>query len=154
MENNIKNIWKKILGIMSHVFTFGAVFLTAFIIGRATPVFALIYLIIFLSWYITIFWAYCSRCPCHFNCTHVYMGRLASKIFKTKRESSSSIDYPINNLLLIAVLIYPQYWLKDNLYIFSGFWLVMIAMGPLITPLYCPECENTSCPVHRLFKRV
>jgi hypothetical protein len=131
--------------------TFVIVFLTTGVIWHNSIVFAIIYLIVFAGWYITIFWAYCSKCPCHSKCTHVYMGWIASKVVRTKRNSKSSTDYLVNTVLLIVLLIYPQIWLKDHFVILISFWLVMIAMGPMITPIFCPTCEHTSCPVHRLF---
>ena len=152
-SRNEKPVWKKFLGIISHLFTFIIVFWVISIIWRDSYIAAFIYMILFISWYITILWAYCSKCPCHFNCTHVYMGWVASKIFKTKKTSRSSIDYVINTLLLIALLIYPQFWLKDHFIIIISFWIIMIALGPVIMPVFCPECENTSCPVHHFFKK-
>ena len=146
-----KPIWQNILGISSHLLTFVVVFLATVVIWRDSAVSAIVYLAIFACWYVTVFWAYCSKCTCHSRCTHVYMGWIASRIFRAKRTNGSSIDYLINTVSLVAVLVYPQFWLKDHLVILVVFWIVMIAMGPSITPIFCPKCENTSCPVHSFF---
>ena len=146
-------LWKQVLGVASHLTTLIAVLVASSVIWRDSQLYAIIYLAIFASWYATIFTAYCSKCPCHLNCTHLYMGRIASRLFKTRRPGGSSSDYLVNSALLIALIAFPQYWLKDHLLILLGFWLIMIAMGPMITPLFCPDCDNTSCPVHSLLKR-
>lgn len=150
MTGRSKPIWKQVLGILSHLFTFLVVLMAMIVIWRGSRVYALLYLLIFAGWYVTIFLAYCASCPCHRNCTHVYMGWLAARLFRTWRPKPSSALYIVNTGLLIVLLIYPLYWLKDRLLLLAGFWLVMIALGPLITPLYCPQCENRDCPVHRL----
>jgi hypothetical protein len=103
--NKKKPVWKNVLGVGSHLLTFMVVFLVTSIIWKDSFVFGIIYLLIFLSWYLTIFWAYCSKCPCHFNCTHVYMGWMASKIYKTKRMNGSSTDYLINTVFMILGII-------------------------------------------------
>lgn len=125
--------------------------ITAFILGfyqimLASTLFGLIYLGIFALTYCSLFLTYCSKCPADIKtCPHVFQGAL-KVIFPVKKEGSyTTTDYGIVALGFLAIALFPQYWLKENLFLLISFWLIL-SFGLLqIKTQVCTGCCNKKC---------
>jgi hypothetical protein len=113
---------------------------------RQSPWLGLLYLAITgLSAYGILF-AYCCKCGVRFdNCSHVFPGRLTLLLPQRKQGPYTFGDIIATGLFLVVILVFPQYWLLQNMTAMILFWLLAIIALVDILLFVCRQCENRGC---------
>ena len=136
----------KFHGIMSILLILTAFILGWFQIFIASFAFGLIYIGLFLLTNFFIYILYCSKCPADIKtCPHVFQGAL-KLIFPVKKEGDyTKFDYGLIILGFLAIVLFPQYWLKNNLILLIVFWIIIVFALFQIRAFVCIECCNKKC---------
>jgi hypothetical protein len=140
----------KFHGIMSILLILTAFILGWFQIFIASFAFGLIYIGLFLLTNFFIYILYCSKCPADIKtCPHVFQGAL-KLIFPVKKEGDyTKFDYGVIILSFLAIVLFPQYWLKNNLLLLIAFWIIIVFALFQIGTFVCTGCCNKKCRLCR-----
>jgi hypothetical protein len=140
----------KFHGIMSILLIIIAFILGCYQIFIASFAFGLIYIGLFLLTYFFIYTLYCSKCPADIKtCPHVFQGAL-KLIFPVKKEGDyTKFDYGVIILGFLAIVLFPQYWLKNNLVLLIVFWIIIVLALFQIRTFVCTGCCNKKCRLCR-----
>lgn len=138
----------KIPGLSSGAFIFIALiladiwlFITSFSLG-------IIYTIVIPIMFLMVLYFYCRKCPHTVNgtCRHVIFGRITKKLFGPSDQQKYTAKEILFTLIALLILIaFPQYWLIQNLVLFTVFWFLMFITGIIIRTGVCPGCRNHNC---------
>ena len=111
---------------------------------RQSPWLGLLYLAITgLSAYGILF-AYCCKCSVRFdNCSHVFPGRLTRFLPQREQGPYSFGDITGTTLFLGVIILFPQYWLLQNMPAMILFWLLaIVALAEILSIRLFRQCEN------------
>jgi hypothetical protein len=135
-------------GMLSLIFLVGSVIIAFLSIGRSSVLLSILYgCVLGLSGIVILFF-FCSKCMCRdTTCGHVFPGMLTRYLPRRMTGRYSSSDRFGLSLPIIVSLIYPQYWLIGNLWVWSVFWILTIGAGVEIRMWVCRGCMNRYCPV-------
>lgn len=113
---------------------------------RQSPWLGLIYFAICSLCASGILFAYCCKCSVRLdNCSHVFPGRL-TRLLPQRRQSPYTFgDIAGTGLGLAMILLFPQYWLLQEVTVMLLFWLLAIVALAEILIFVCRQCENTGC---------
>jgi len=97
---------------------------------------------------IVVFYGYCRKCQ-HvgdLSCRHVLPGWIVSKLFKTQAPAPyTGGETLLTTLPLLALFLFPQYWLLQNSLLFMAFWIATLLTVLSIRLAVCPSCQNIFC---------
>jgi hypothetical protein len=104
---------------------------------------------------LVIIWSFCSKCPCReHSCGHVLLGKITRYLPWRAEGKYSAMDLAGVVIPVILILIFPQFWLKNNLPVFGMFWALLAAAGIEISAKVCRGCGNKYCPVNGKINRL
>lgn len=94
--------------------------------------------------------AICSHCPypSQYDSCLFLPPTLVKKLYPYRGPEVSLSGKICTVLALVAIIAFPQYWLKENTFLLFLFWtfcLPSIAAFPLF---YCKRCRHTGCPLN------
>lgn len=97
---------------------------------------------------LSVFYTYCTKCP-HVatkDCRHVIVGWVTQKLFKLRKPT----EYTVPEILcvvvaVLALIIFPQYWLISNKALFIAFWALLTISIIIIRRGVCTACGNYNC---------
>lgn len=93
-----------------------------------------------------ILFAYCGKCCVRLdNCSHVFPGMLTRVLPQRKQGPYSFRDITATGLFLVVIVVFPQYWLLQNITAMILFWLLVIFALVEILVFVCRQCENRGC---------
>lgn len=93
-----------------------------------------------------ILFAYCCKCSVRLdNCSHVFPGWFTRLMPQRKQGPYSFGDIAWTVLFLAVMVLFPQYWLLQNLTAMILFWLLAIVALVEILLFVCRKCKNTGC---------
>ena len=93
-----------------------------------------------------ILFAYCGKCSVRLdNCSHVFPGRLTRVLPQRKQGPYSFGDITATGLFFVVIVVFPQYWLLQNMTAMILFWLLVIFALVEILVFVCRQCENSGC---------
>ena len=137
---------KKVNGITSLLFTGVSLLLGLYILWINNINLAILYLISMLIAGILIPYTYCTKCPCrNTSCAHVLPGLITHFMPDRESESYTIFDWAIVGTLMGLLIFLPQYWLFENLLLFSIFWILIITAFLQIRLFICETCDNKKC---------
>jgi hypothetical protein len=140
----------KFHGIMSILLILTAFILGWFQIFIASFAFGLIYIGLFLLTNFFIYILYCSKCPADIKtCPHVFQGALKLILPVKKEDDYTKFDYGVIILGFLAIVLFPQYWLKNNLILLIAFWIIIVFALFQIRTFVCTGCCNKKCRLCR-----
>jgi len=105
------------------------------------------YLVIALVSPLIILYAFCAKCLCREACRHVLPGRLTRFFPKRPQTDYTRSDIFWTVVPLMALFIFPQFWIWKNKALFFLFWILCLAGVLEIFLLVCRGCRNTRCPI-------
>jgi hypothetical protein len=141
---------KKFNGITSLLFFGISVIIGLYILRTNSVNLAILYIVIMLATAIMIPYVYCTKCPCRkTNCAHVLPGLITRFMPDRDSESYTVIDWAIVMILLGLLILLPQFWLYENILLFSIFWILSITAVLQIQFFICKTCDNKKCILHR-----
>lgn len=143
-------IMLKFHGISSLLLIVAACALGCFQIFNTSNTAGAVYIGVFLLAYSLIFVLFCSKCPADIKtCPHVISGAL-KRVFPVKRNGDyTKFDYGITALSVLAMVLFPQYWLKNNIALFIAFWIMIVIAVFQIRTSVCTGCCNKECGLCR-----
>ena len=137
---------KKFNGITSLLFLGISVLIGLCILRTNSVNLTILYIVIMLAAAILIPYAYCTKCPCRkTNCAHVLPGLITRFMPDRDSESYTVFDWAIVMILLGLLMLLPQFWLYENILLFSIFWILSITAVLQIKFLICKTCDNKKC---------
>ena len=140
---------KKFNGITSLLFFGMSVLIGLYILRTNSVNLAILYIVIMLATAIMIPYVYCTKCPCRkTNCAHVLPGLITRFMPDRDSESYTVIDWAIVMILLGLLILLPQFWLYENILLFSIFWILSITAVLQIQFFICKTCDNKKCILH------
>jgi hypothetical protein len=140
---------KKFNGITSLLFFGISVIIGLYILRTNSVNLAILYIVIMLATAIMIPYVYCTKCPCRkTNCAHVLPGLITRFMPDRDSESYTVIDWAIVMILLGLLILLPQFWLYENILLFSIFWILSITAVLQIQFFICKTCDNKKCILH------
>ena len=93
-----------------------------------------------------ILYAYCAKCVARQdNCSHVFPGRLTRHLPQRRQGPYKIRDIGATMFLLVVIVVFPQYWLVQDMKAMILFWLPALLAVTEILLFVCRQCENTSC---------
>lgn len=97
-----------VMGLLLNVFMFSAIILAFFITLSYNIIYGMIYgFIVILSIFLIIRF-YCVKCSCKStNCSHLWFGKIASRLFKEKNEPYNILDKTIQYFYIFGIMIMP-----------------------------------------------
>lgn len=138
----------KVPGLSSIILVFAALLIACCQLFLSSPVLALIYFICIPLAFLFTLYNYCTKCP-HVQdgtCRHVVFGWVVVKLFKIRSPSKYTLKEIILALAPIAaLLIFPQYWLFQNIGLFTVFWVLMLIAVVIVRTGVCISCRNSNC---------
>lgn len=91
--------------------------------------------------------AFCTKCP-HMadnTCRHA-LEWIIIKLIKVKEPSKYTLWETIRATIPLCIgVIFPQYWLFNNIPVLVVFWVIMIMVVLEIRQYVCKDCQNTYC---------
>jgi hypothetical protein len=140
---------KKFNGITSLLFFGMSVLIGLYILRTNSVNLTILYIVIMLATAIMIPYVYCTKCPCRkTNCAHVLPGLITRFMPDRDSESYTVIDWAIVMILLGLLILLPQFWLYENILLFSIFWILSITAVLQIQFFICKTCDNKKCILH------
>jgi hypothetical protein len=140
---------KKFNGITSLLFFGMSVLIGLYILRTNSVNLTILYIVIMLATAIMIPYVYCTKCPCRkTNCAHVLPGLITRFMPDRDSESYTVIDWAIVIILLGLLILLPQFWLYENILLFSIFWILSITAVLQIQFFICKTCDNKKCILH------
>jgi hypothetical protein len=137
---------KKFNGISSIIFFGISLLIGLYTIMQNTVDLAIGYVIIMLIAVLLIPYVYCTKCPCRrTNCAHIIPGLITRFMPDRDSEPYTVIDLAIVLILMGLLILLPQFWLYNNILLFSIFWILSITAGLQILFFVCKTCDNTKC---------
>jgi hypothetical protein len=138
----------KLPGILSLVLAGIALLIADFRLFTVSWILGLAYAVGLPLLFIVVFYGYCRKCP-HVgdrSCRHVLPGWIVSKLFKAEAPAPYTRGEALLGALpLLAMFLFPQYWLIQNLILFMAFWIATLLTVISIRLAVCPGCQNTFC---------
>ncbi len=137
---------KKFNGITS-LLAFGmSVFIGLYVLWINSVNLAILYIVIMLAAVILIPYVYCTKCPCReTKCAHLLPGLLTRFMPDRDSESYNVFDWAIVMILVGLLMLLPQFWLYENMLLFSIFWILSITAVLQIQIFICKTCDNKKC---------
>lgn len=138
----------RIPGILSIVLLFVTAGIAGYQLFTVSTMLGIAFVIALPLSFLSTFYFYCRKCPhaLRGTCRHVVMGWTVSKLFKLSEPSEYTVIEMIYAFVPAAVvIIIAQYWLVQNIKLFTVFWMLMLVTGVIIRTSVCRECENTYC---------
>lgn len=137
-------------GILSLILLFMAVGIGAISIVRSSRLMAITYMLISAISFVLIVYSYCSKCSCRkHTCGHVLPGIITRFLPQRIEARYTIMDYIGVALPLIVIVVFPQYWLIDNILLIVSFWsLVLVAVVDILLKV-CKGCENKYCSIRK-----
>lgn len=137
---------KKFNGITSLLFTGISLLIGLYILWLYSINLAILYLSIMIIAAVLIPYVYCTKCPCrNTSCAHVLPGLITRLMPNRESESYTSFDLAIVGLFMGVLIFMPQYWLFQNLFLFSIFWILLKIAFLQILLFICKTCDNKKC---------
>lgn len=137
-------------GILSLILFFMAVGIGAISIVQTSSLMAITYMLTSAISFVLIVYSYCSKCSCRkHTCGHVLPG-IITRFLPHRIEASYTImDYIGVALPIIVIVVFPQYWLKNNILLLVSFWsLILVAVVDILLKV-CKGCENENCRLRK-----
>ena len=108
----------------------------------------MLYLVILCVSPLIILYAFCAKCLCREHaCSHVFPGRLTRFLPERTQTDYTFSDIFWTAIPLMALFIFPQFWMWQNKLLFILFWVLFLAGLLEILLLVCRGCGNTKCPL-------
>ncbi len=118
--------------------------LTALIIE--SPYLGLGYGFLIIAGTLGISFFYCAKCPVRLTrCSHIIVGPLTRLFPERQSDQYGKLDYTVVIVILLFLIISPQYWLWNNITLLIGFWTTLLLAGLEINRFVCTRCDNTRC---------
>ena len=111
----------KLHGLSSIVLFYAAMILALVEVSRQTMPAGVIFLALILAATFGIVYSYCAKCCCKHRCSHVVLGKLTRFVPDRKIERYTWQDYTALILSFLVVLVYPQFWIWENIWLACGF---------------------------------
>ena len=142
MKNKFHGVFSLFLIILSIIVGLLSVLNESFVMG-------LWYIaIIFLSPPI-ILYSFCAKCICRLDsCRHIFPGRLSQLLPPRQQGHYTFWDIFWTSVALLALLLFPQYWLWKNITFFIIFWISCFIALTEILLFVCRGCKNKRCPIY------
>ncbi len=128
----------------------GVVLIGLYAVYRESAVWGLIYLGFLIFGFLILFgYCLCAHCPHpyhHSDCLFPPFGKLYTKIFRFRPEPLSFSDKIGFYIIMIGLVIIPQYWLCKNYLLLALFWIFCLPTFLGLLLHQCKKCMNTACP--------
>jgi hypothetical protein len=138
----------KIPGLTSIILFFIAIGIAAVDLFTVSISLGIVNIVLLPLIFLNVFYWYCRKCPHIMNgtCRHVILGKITHGLFNAVAPAKYSFKEIIFTLLpLIILIIFPQYWLFQNKYLFIAFWIFMLVAVIIVRTGVCTGCKNTNC---------
>ena len=137
---------KKFNGITSLLFFGISLLIGLYILWINSINMTTIYIMIMIAAAVLVPYVYCTKCPCRqTNCAHVLPGLITRFMPNRESESYTIFDWAVVLILLGLLMLLPQFWLYENIVLFSIFWIMSITALLQIRFFICKTCENKKC---------
>jgi len=139
----MKNTFHGIFSMLLFVLAIAVALLT---LWQQSPWLGLLYLAICGLSSGGILFTYCGKCSVRLdNCSHVFPGKLTRFLPRRKQGPYSFADIAGTVLLLGLIILFPQYWLLQQITAMALFWLLAgIAISEILL-FVCRKCQNSEC---------
>ncbi len=115
-------------------------------------VLCLLYLTVVAAALLTIVYCFCGKCLCRLDaCVCIFPGKLSQLLPERKETNYTFRDIGAVFISLIAIALFPQYWLIKQVILLLIFWLLFLGAHAEIMLVVCRRCGNERCP---MFKRI
>jgi hypothetical protein len=137
---------KKFHGVFSLLLFSLAIIVALISLSNQSLWLALLYLVIVGLSSCGILYAYCTKCSVRLdNCSHVIPGSL-TRYFPIRNQGPYTfLDYASTILLLLVLVLFPQYWLLTDRVALFLFWILAVIATAEILVFVCRQCENVQC---------
>ena len=137
---------KKFNGITSLIFFAVSMLIGLYILWGNNINLAILYAILLLAAAVVIPFIYCTKCPCRkTSCAHVIPGLITRFMKDRDSESYTVFDWTVVMIFMGLLIVLPQFWLYENILLFSVFWILSIIAGVQILFFVCKTCDNKKC---------
>ncbi|RJP77199.1 MAG: hypothetical protein C4524_08730 [Candidatus Zixiibacteriota bacterium] len=119
-------------------------------VGVQSLLWGAVYLGVVLAGVWGILTSFCAKCPCQAKrCSHIILGPMAR--LAPRRRPGPYTRGDVGGLIVsfLVILIFPQPWLWDKLWVGLVFWSAALAAAGDILVAVCPRCLNVRCPLNR-----
>lgn len=141
---------RQIHGVIGLLVVVVAVFLGVYAIWLYSVKLALLYIVLALLLSLILVYAFCAKCPCRKHaCGHVFPGKLTAVLPGRKPGKYTSLDYIGVAVPLAIIVLFPQYWLRSRIVLFTAFWVILILACAYIYSAVCHGCGNNFCPLRK-----
>jgi hypothetical protein len=132
-------------GITSLLFVFLAIVTGFYAIFVASKLLALAYVLFIPPAFLIILYSYCAKCVTRDKCAHIFPGRLVRLFPNRKQDAYTFSDYTGVIIPLLAILVFPQYWLWKYKWLLIVFWFLLLIAVLEINRFVCTRCLNSAC---------
>ena len=136
-------------GIISIVFYFAAFGIGFISILQVSQILSVIYLLVIIAFTLIISLTYCRKCSVRNNCIHHIFGKISETLSKPNPKEYNFWDFIAVAVPTAAVIIFPQFWLIDNIVFLLFFWLFTVIAGLEVWFFVCNKCLNKKCAMCR-----
>jgi hypothetical protein len=137
---------KKFNGISSLLFFAVSILIGLYILWGNNINLAILYIILLIAAAVVIPYVYCTKCPCRkTNCAHVLPGLITRFMPDRDSEDYTVFDWAVVLIFMGLLIVLPQFWLYENILLFSVFWILSIVAGVQILLFVCKTCDNKKC---------
>ena len=149
---NYKMTKQKLHGYISISLILIALFIGGYAISLAKINLAFAYVLYVPVAFVIIAYFYCRKCCIKANCNHHFIGKIAL-LFKDKEKSKYTMsEILITALVLLLLVLAPQYWLFKSIPLFISFWILFAIAGIQVNRFVCVNCGNTLCAIRKELK--
>jgi hypothetical protein len=138
----------KIPGVSSIALVFIAFGIAAYQLLQYSILLGLLFIVFTPAVFLNVMYQYCRKCP-HVKsktCRHVIIGAITGKLFGSIESSAYTRREILLMLIpLCALVIFPQYWLFQNIPLLIAFWVLMVLAVLIVLTGVCRTCENNNC---------
>jgi len=108
----------------------------------------LIYMIFLFLGTFVILGCFCAYCPYPYiysDCLLLpYV--LIKKLFKVRSGPISTLEKSVLIVIMVGMIVIPQYWLFKNHTLLIMFWILFILISVPFPFYICRRCQNYNCP--------
>ncbi|MBN2008910.1 hypothetical protein JW960_06155 [candidate division KSB1 bacterium] len=92
---------------------------------------------------------YCAKCRTREQCNHYIFGKISVMLSKFRDEPYRPADWLPVVLIMLAIIVLPQYWLAKHVYLLVSYWVLFAVAGIEVLTFICPNCLNQKCALCR-----
>jgi hypothetical protein len=138
----------RIPGLASIILGFTAVGIAIYQLFKNSIILGIVYTICFIVFFIITLYYYCRKCP-HIkdnSCRRVLFGWATGRLFKPVKPAPYKPHEKLAQYFnMFVYIIFPQYWLFQDKFLFIIFWVLMILSVVIQLIAICPGCKNAFC---------